>query len=168
VAVLGCEVKRLRKSGTLRCTPAVVGLEAVLVGRVARAVVIALVKGQEPRGLTLEFRTHADFAVVNSKVNHAAAEPQPSAARHARISSSDPSDKLYTLEQIAEAMQLSLERTQPLFKDEPDVEKYPGLRKGSNGRTRLSYRVPRFVYLRVRQPAKNPALLSRREAWSGR
>ena len=61
--------------------PEVVGLEAVRVGRIARAVVPALVEGQEPRGLALEVRAHPHLVVVHREVHHAAAELEQLLAR---------------------------------------------------------------------------------------
>ena len=46
------------------------------VGRVARAVVPALVEGQEPRGLALQVRAHPRLVVIHGEVHHAAPEPE--------------------------------------------------------------------------------------------
>ena len=61
--------------------PEVVGLEAVRVGRVARAVVVALVEGQEPRALARKLGAHPHLAVVHREVHHAAAELEQPLAR---------------------------------------------------------------------------------------
>jgi hypothetical protein len=61
--------------------PQVVGLEAVRVGRVARAVVVALVEGQEPRALAAQLGAHPHLAVVHREVHHAAAELEQPLAR---------------------------------------------------------------------------------------
>ena len=61
--------------------PQVVGLEAVRVGRIARAVVPAQVEGQEPRGLALQVRAEAHLVVVHGEVHHAAAELEELLAR---------------------------------------------------------------------------------------
>ena len=54
--------------------PQVVGLQAIRVGRIAGAVVAALVERQEPRGLALQLRAEAHLLVVHGEVDHAAAE----------------------------------------------------------------------------------------------
>ena len=54
--------------------PQVAGLEAVRVGRVAGAVVPALVEGQEPRTLALEMRAEPHLVVVHREVGYAASE----------------------------------------------------------------------------------------------
>ena len=54
--------------------PEVIGLEAIRVGRVAGAVVPALVEGPEPRGLALEVCAVLHLVVVHREVRHRAAE----------------------------------------------------------------------------------------------
>ena len=61
--------------------PQVVGLEAVRVGWVAGAVVPALVEGEEPGGLALQLRTHANLLVVHGEVDGAAAKLEDQLAR---------------------------------------------------------------------------------------
>ena len=54
--------------------PQVVGLQSVRVGWITRAIVPALVEGEEPRGLALELRAHPDLRVIHREVDRAAAE----------------------------------------------------------------------------------------------
>ncbi len=54
--------------------PQIVGLKSVRVGRVACAVVPALVERQKPGGFALEMGAHAHFVVIHGKVHHAAPE----------------------------------------------------------------------------------------------
>src|SRR5665648_497820 len=61
--------------------PQVVGLEAVRVGRVARAVVPAPVEGQEPGGLALEVRAEAHLVLIHGEVGHAAPKLEELLAR---------------------------------------------------------------------------------------
>ena len=61
--------------------PEVVGFEALGVGRVAGAVVMALIERQKPRPLALEFGAHPHLAVVHREVHHAAAEGKQRLAR---------------------------------------------------------------------------------------
>ena len=61
--------------------PQVVGHEAVRVRRVPRAVIPALIEGQEPRGLPLQVRTEAHRLIVHREVRHAAAELEELLAR---------------------------------------------------------------------------------------
>ena len=61
--------------------PQVVGLEAGGVGRIAGAVVPALVEGQKPRNLALQVGTHPDFVVIHREVDHAAAKLEDQLAR---------------------------------------------------------------------------------------
>ena len=51
------------------------------IGRVARAVVVALVEGQEPRALAAQLGTHPHLAVVHREMHHAAAELEQPLAR---------------------------------------------------------------------------------------
>ena len=61
--------------------PEVVGLEAVEVGGIARAVVVPLVERQEPRAFALEFGAHPHFAFIHGEVHHTAAEGKEWLAR---------------------------------------------------------------------------------------
>ncbi len=61
--------------------PEVVSLEAVRIGRVAGAVVVSLVEGQEPRALAAQLGAHAHLAVVYREMHHAAAELEQPLAR---------------------------------------------------------------------------------------
>ena len=61
--------------------PEVVGLQAVRVGRIARAIVVALVERQEPGVLALKVRAEAHLLLVHSKVHQAAAELEEQLAR---------------------------------------------------------------------------------------
>ncbi len=54
--------------------PEVVGLEALRVRRIARAIVVALVEGQEPTGLAFQFGAEFHLRIVHGEVHHAAAE----------------------------------------------------------------------------------------------
>ena len=54
--------------------PQVVGHQALRVRGVASAVLVALVKGQEPRRLVLQLRAEAHHLVVHREVRHAATE----------------------------------------------------------------------------------------------
>ena len=72
---LGVVLQDVRQpGGGEHLAPEVVGLEAVGVGRVARAVVVALVEGQEPGAGTGQLGTHAHLAIVHGEVDDAAAE----------------------------------------------------------------------------------------------
>jgi len=61
--------------------PQVGGLEAVGIGRIARAIVPAFVEGQEPRIGALQVRAHAHFLVIHGKVHHTAPELEEQLAR---------------------------------------------------------------------------------------
>lgn len=65
--------------------PQVVRLEAMRIGRVARAVVVALVEGQEPRALARKLGAHLHRAVVHREVHHAAAKLEQPLARVAVV-----------------------------------------------------------------------------------
>src|SRR6266536_4963467 len=54
--------------------PQVVGLETLGIRRIAGAVLVALVKRQEPRGLALQLSAEAHYLVIHREVHHAAAE----------------------------------------------------------------------------------------------
>ena len=64
----------MRPAGVRMLLPEVVGLEAVRVGRVAGAVVPALVERQEPGRLALQVRAEPHLVIVDGEVDHAAAE----------------------------------------------------------------------------------------------
>src|ERR1700730_16810142 len=51
--------------------PEIVGLEAMWVGRVASAVVVTLIEGQEPRTLSRKLGAHLHLAVVHCEVHYA-------------------------------------------------------------------------------------------------
>ena len=61
--------------------PQVVGLEAVWVGRITRAVVPALVEGQEPGCLALELGTETHLVVVHGEMCHTASKLEQLFAR---------------------------------------------------------------------------------------
>ena len=54
--------------------PPVIRHQPIRVGRIARAVIIALVEGQEPAVLSGQLRAELDAGVVHGKVHHAALE----------------------------------------------------------------------------------------------
>ena len=54
--------------------PEIIGFESFWIGRVARAVIPALIEGQEPRALTLEVGAHAHLVVIHGKMHDAAPE----------------------------------------------------------------------------------------------
>ena len=61
--------------------PEVVGLEAVRVGRVAGAVLVTLVEGQEPRAFARKLGAHPHLAIVHREVHRAATELEQPFAR---------------------------------------------------------------------------------------
>ena len=54
--------------------PEIVSLYAVRIGRIARAVTIALVEGQKPALVALQLRAHPNLIVIHGKMHHAAFE----------------------------------------------------------------------------------------------
>ena len=72
---LGVVLQDVRQAGGGEdALPQVIGLEAVRVGRVACAVVPALVEGQEPRAFALQVRAEAHLVIIDREVDDAAAE----------------------------------------------------------------------------------------------
>ncbi|MEX1116118.1 MAG: hypothetical protein WEB53_12770 [Akkermansiaceae bacterium] len=59
-----------------RFLPQIVGFQAVGIRRITCAIVPALVEGEEPTGLALEFRAHPHFRVIDGEVNHATSETE--------------------------------------------------------------------------------------------
>src|SRR5260370_25491738 len=51
--------------------PEVVRLESIRIGRITRAVVVALAEGQKPRSLTPEFGAHTHLTVVHREMHRA-------------------------------------------------------------------------------------------------
>ena len=68
-----------------RLFPEIVGLEAVRVRRVARAVVVAIIEGYEPRALARKLSCTSAPALIHREVHHAAAELEQSLARVAVV-----------------------------------------------------------------------------------
>ena len=54
--------------------PEVVRLEPDGIRRIPRSVVNALIEGKEPRGLTLQARTHLNLGIIHREMNNAAPE----------------------------------------------------------------------------------------------
>src|SRR6185437_7963522 len=61
--------------------PQVIGLEAVRIGRISRAVIKAFVERQEPRVFAFEVSAEPDFLIVHGKVSDAAAKLKEKFAR---------------------------------------------------------------------------------------
>src|SRR5690242_2762939 len=61
--------------------PQIVGLESVRIRRVSCTIVVAFVKGQEPRALARELGAHLHLAVIDGEVDHAASELKQLLAR---------------------------------------------------------------------------------------
>ena len=61
--------------------PQIIGLKSIRVGRIARAIVVALVERQKPRTFALKLCTHFYFAIVHREVHHTAPESKQWFAR---------------------------------------------------------------------------------------
>jgi hypothetical protein len=66
-------------------------------------------------------------------------------------------EKHYTIGELAERLQMSLERTRLLVKDEPGVLRFTAERNDRKQPRRAMYRIPESVVERILRRSSNPA-----------
>lgn len=66
-------------------------------------------------------------------------------------------EKHYTINELAELLAMSFERTRLLVKDEPGVLRFPSEGKARRPGRRTMYRIPESVVQRILRRSANPA-----------